>query len=101
MAVTSTHIRQRKHIRYRPDPLTYALIDEVSDSSDFAPKHIALVVDESLGGCGLIVVGNDQFLPLASHCRVKVGELSPLKAEVAWRCQLDDVTVRLGLAFLE
>lgn len=92
---------KRKHIRFKPDPLTYALIDCRSMEGNFVPDMIALIADEApMGGCGLIVTDGDH-LQIHTMCRIKLGELSPLRAEVVWRKPVDSSIVRLGFSFLE
>ena len=92
---------KRKHIRFKPDPLTYALIDSRGPRADFLPDTIALVADEApMGGCGLIMTDGDH-LQLHAVCRIKLGELAPLNAEVVWRKVVDPSIVRIGFSFLE
>ena len=92
---------KRKHIRFKPDPLTYALIDKRPTDGDFVPDTIALIADEApMGGCGLIVTDGDD-LQMHAVCRVKLGELAPLKAVVVWRNPVDHSIVRVGFSFLE
>ena len=92
---------KRKHIRFKPDPLAYALIDSREGASEFVPDHVALIADEApMGGCGLIA-GDIDHLQMHSICRVKLGELAPLRAEVVWRKAIDHSIVRIGFSFLE
>jgi hypothetical protein len=91
---------KRKAIRFLPDQGSLALVDLQEASDDFAPKLMGLVCDESSKGCGVILL-ETKDLQVGEKCKIQVGQLSPLRAEVRWRKQLDVGVVRLGLLYLE
>jgi hypothetical protein len=93
---------KRKRIRFRPDALDYAQIECNGDcSKPFAPESVGIIVDEEpMGGCCVIVLDNGK-LHLDDFCRVKVGRLDPLRAQIVWRKELEAGILRVGLEFLE
>jgi len=94
--------RKRKHIRFKPDPLDYALVQfEVGGEQNFTPDVVGLIIDEApMGGCGLILNATD-LLQIEQQCVVKLGRLSPLRAVVRWRYEIDGKLIRVGFEFLE
>lgn len=92
---------KRKHIRFKPDPMAYAEIDGDAGGHPFKPQTVGLIVNESpMGGCSIITLDYIN-LNVGDHCRVKVGELAPLLAEVVWKRLMDDHVIRFGFKFLE
>ena len=93
----------RKTLRFDPEQGTIALIDPQAkaDKGRFEPVVPALIVDEALEGCGLVVVKRQHSLQEADRCLVKVAELDPLLAEVRWIEDLDDDVQKIGLMYLE
>ena len=61
---------------------------------------MALVIDEALDGCGLVVV-NNKILAEGDICLVKVGMLDPLIGEVRWLRELDEEVHKIGIMYLE
>lgn len=97
----SEHAPKRKHIRFKPDPLDVAFVAFNQNVSEFQPDMAALIIEEApLGGCGLVIRFTEK-LQVGDKCAVKVGRLSPLKAEVSWRKPLDNQVLRMGFKFLE
>jgi hypothetical protein len=93
---------KRKHTRYTPsEKECIALIDTSTDSdSGFDHSISALIFSEASGGCGL-VVRNTESLHVGSHCKIKIAQLAPIKAEVVWRKPIDDDLIKIGFKFLE
>ncbi len=92
---------KRRHLRFKPDPLDVAYIMFSSDNKEFQPDVAGLIIEEApLGGCGLAIRTTEK-LQVGDQCSVKVGRLSPLKAEVSWRKNLDSQVIRVGFKFLE
>lgn len=91
---------RRKYIRAAPDADEYVQID-LKTEGDFSFEVAALVVEESpLGGCSVVCLDSVP-LDVGSFCRMKVGNMSPLKSEIVWRRILDEKVIRLGVKFLE
>lgn len=98
----SNPVNRRRSIRFTPDLGTFAQIDVEENRADgsFQPSIMALVPEESSKGVGLVILSTSE-LPVGKICRVQVGKLSPLKAEVRWRQDLDAGVLRIGLLYLE
>jgi hypothetical protein len=92
---------KRRHLRFRPDPMEYALVAVQNLGAPFTPELVALVSEEApMGGCGLVLLETPQ-LKVGDVCRVKVGRIDPLRAQVMWRKAVEPGIIRLGLKFLE
>lgn len=95
---------QRRFIRFPPDPLTVALVDPGPMDQDFTPCIVGLIFQEAYGGCGLILhqdEGGPVSLTKDEVCRIKVGKLQVLKAEVVWMKRIDKDVLKVGFKFLE
>lgn len=96
-------INRRKHVRFEPDPLTYALIDittKQEDKDTFHPTHMGLIVQESHGGCAL-VISTKTGLKKGDHCLLKVGDLPVFYSEVRWIVKLDKDFIKAGFQYQE
>lgn len=93
---------RRRSIRFSPDAGTYAKIDLEASRPDgsFRPSVVALVPEESAKGVGLVVLATSE-LQVGKYCRIQVGKLPILRAEVRWRQDVDSGISRLGLLYLE
>ena len=99
--MTSEPRASRKHLRFKPDPLEYAQVSLDSSADAFEPDFVALIVDESpLSGCSLIAHQRED-LAVGDNCRVKIGRLAPVQAEVSWTRPAEPGLIRIGFAFLE
>ncbi len=99
MPVSGTAKRQR--IRFRADLLETAQLDFGPLDGPFSPSQSAVIVEESpMAGCGLLLLRSDHCYP-GVVCRVKVGRMAPLRAEVRWQEELGEEAVRVGMMFLE
>ncbi|MBI2571182.1 MAG: hypothetical protein HYV63_29605 [Candidatus Schekmanbacteria bacterium] len=98
---------RRRYIRFDPDPLDVAYVELAPKGDDFTPQFAALVFQEAYGGCGLVVHRKvaeedlESFLAPGTRCRLAVGNLDPIFAEVAWRETLDKTLYRIGFRYLE
>lgn len=93
---------KRRKIRFAPDAGVIAHIDPTvrEDNDEFVSKIQALVIDEALDGCGLVVVNNKTLFE-GDTCLVKVGDLDPLIGEVRWVKILDEEVQKIGIMYLE
>jgi hypothetical protein len=92
---------KRRHLRFRPDPMEYAQIAIQNLGTPFTPEMLALISEEApMGGCGLVLL-ETPLLKVGDICRVKVGRIDPLRAEVVWRKAVEPGIIRLGMKFLE
>lgn len=93
---------KRRLIRFPGDPLEIALLDFGAEDRPFTPQEVALIIEEApMGGCSLAVSRGSEYLSEGRRCRVKVGRMSPLRAQIRWIRVLDDRVTRFGLEFLE
>jgi hypothetical protein len=92
---------QRRHLRFRPDPMEFAQIAVHDLGGPFTPEMVALISEEApMGGCGLVLM-ETPLLKAGDVCRAKVGRIDPLRAEVVWRKAVEPGIIRIGLKFLE
>ena len=93
----------RKTLRFSPEEGMIAMIDPAAstDKSHFQAVLPALIVDEALEGCGLVVLKRQHSMNEGDQCLVKVAELDPLLAEVRWIRELDEDVEKIGLMYLE
>jgi hypothetical protein len=100
-AAAKPFAEMRRHLRFRPDPMDYAQIATRNLGAPFTPELVALVSEEApMGGCGLVLL-ETPLLKVGDICRVKVGRIDPLRAQVMWRQAVESGIIRLGLKFLE
>ena len=92
---------RRKNIRFKPDPLMYALIDTKTeqDQDSFNPQIVGLIVNESYGGCELAIL-REYPVKKGDKVKVKSGESGVIKAKISWQKKLDDKIGRIGLRYL-
>jgi len=90
---------RRQFPRRRPDSKSLAHLDLRGDDEAFRADLIALVINESAGGCSLVTLITDEDLKLGDSIRIKPGQLHPMKAKVIWRTEIDEEVMRLGLKY--
>ena len=95
---------QRKHTRFKPDEGTMAWLEWADNTGQFSSRAggraPALVVSESHGGCGLVVYALGK-VEIGTMCKVQVGSLPLIKAELRWVKEVDHEIRRIGLKYLE
>jgi len=90
---------KRRYLRYLPDEGAFALLDlEMGES--FNPQVVALVSEEGYGGCGLVILQRKIPFSLGQKCRISVGNLPVVEAEIRWLNELDKDVLRMGLCYL-
>ena len=93
---------KRKNIRFKPEAAQVAFLQfNTKASSTFKPEVSALILEESAGGCGLVVIGSEDDYYTTQLCRVKVGKLAPLRAEIRWLQTQGRDVISMGLKYLE
>jgi hypothetical protein len=98
--MTSTpKTNKRKHVRYRPEIDTVAFVDP-SLEGEFKRGPAALVVEEAYGGCCLLMLDPGP-LQLLGYCRLQVGKLSPMKAQVRWMKTIEGKITKVGFQYQE
>ncbi|MBL7670490.1 MAG: hypothetical protein JNM39_08385 [Bdellovibrionaceae bacterium] len=89
----------RKSTRFQPDPMTIAQLD-FATGKEFRPTLIGLVINESYTGCAIVLV-TDEAPKKDLKLKIKVGALSPLKAQIAWIKNLEENIYKVGIRLLE
>lgn len=93
--------QKRKYLRYPSSPLDVGHVHLNLQQEEFAPDYVGLIIEQSaIGGCCLAILNPDQ-LKEKQKCRVKLGELPPILAEVRWLRPLDTGINLIGFQFLE
>lgn len=96
--------KSRKFIRYLPDPLDYGLISFHVHSDykkNFEPDIVALIIEESSrSGCSLIF-HKRRKIGIGAEVVLQLGRMAPIRAEVVWINELEEVLYRAGFKFLE
>ncbi len=88
-------------IRFAPDTGQAALVSLDAQASSFEPNILALIANESYGGCSLIMDHGDG-LRLGDECMCKVGRLAPTLAQIIWlRDDAETDTTVVGLRYLD
>ena len=92
----------RRSRRFPPGEGSIAWIDPRvhDDERNFKPTIPALVTDESLRGCGIVVLSGDDMCQGAEGM-IRVGDLPPLRFQVSWVKNFGATAQMVGLMFLE
>ena len=91
--------QKRKNIRFKAEPAQYAQID-IEVGKNFKCHIAALIFNESYRGCSLIAMKNEK-LKVGTKCRIKLGTLDPIEAELKWTEEIDTEVIRMGFYFAE
>ena len=88
--------------RFPPGEGTIAWIDPRvhDDERNFKPTIAALVTDESLRGCGIVVLSRDDMCQ-GAECMIRVGDLPPLWSQIRWVKNFRATAQMVGMMFLE
>jgi len=103
---TPNAANKRKHVRFKPGPLDVAYMQFQDTNSKylsatFKADCVAFIEDLApLGGVGLIC-HNQPELQKGAVCRVQIGPLAPLLAEIVYLRVLNGTVMRVGCHFLE
>lgn len=90
----------RRSVRFTPDPLTIAVLALNTDKV-FRPALVGLVLNESFGGCSILINQDDTRIAKDQNVTVKVGQLSLMKAKVIWVKNLEESIYKIGLKFID
>ena len=96
------HQESRKYPRLDIDLGT--IIEFSLHKEDFQPSNRGLIVDSSLGGCGIVTVNKDFKLFQENKIfYVKIPEVSniAIKTKIVWFKTIDNKVFRLGLEYLD
>lgn len=64
------------------------------------PPLVGLVLTEAYGGCSVATQTNNS-IQIDTRLRIRVGDLHPMYARVAWKKDLDPQLMSLGIEYLE
>jgi hypothetical protein len=106
---------RRRHIRFKPGSVNLedleartreaiAHIGLDPDQAQFAPEVTGFVIEQSHSGCSLVLVRAKEIydeLNKGKLCVIQVGPLSPMKAVVRWRKDLDESVFKVGFQYLD
>jgi hypothetical protein len=90
--------KMRKSVRFKPDPLDVAFVGDVDDDGKFHPIISAYIMDESGGGCSVIVDGEDKY-QVGSTILIKVGRMSPIESKVIYARSIIKDRLHIGLQY--
>lgn len=74
-------------------------IEFLMDSDEITESFKGMILDDSFGGCGLIIIGQEKFLN-GQLCKLKIENLEPVLCQIVWSKKLDKNITRLGLRYL-
>ncbi|MFN3362160.1 MAG: hypothetical protein ACK421_12170 [Pseudanabaenaceae cyanobacterium] len=102
MVMTIPHNEARRYLRFPPDPRDVAFLDFSQKKDKFTEELAAIVVDVApKGGCSLVFrLPKEMQIAEGQRCRIKVGDMLPLMAELVWKKEIDKDIYRCGFMFL-
>ena len=83
----SQYSKQRRNLRYHSPANTMAKISLTTDPLKFSEDLLAVIVQESHQGCGVVYA--NYKLDKEQKIHIKSGQLSVLSARIAWIKELD------------
>jgi hypothetical protein len=101
--MTIQHNEARRYLRFPPDPTEVAYIDTKVGEETFNREIVALILDIApKGGCSLVFsLRNGEGMKDRQRCRIQIGDMRPLTAELVWQREIDRNVYRCGFLFLE
>ncbi len=90
--------KPRARTRFQPESDTQATVTFKKSPNSPLDSYSALVVNESYTGCCLMILRPRQ-IEVGDFCRVKLGQLSEMPAQVVWIANLDADVVKIGILF--
>jgi hypothetical protein len=90
----------RVAIRFRPQVGATAELGHFDNHNNFITDKAALVINESFGGCCLVVIDDDKLANGASLL-LRFPPLDPMKINIIWKQPLAENLVRLGIQYAE
>ena len=89
----------RRNIRFEPSPNTLAWLCISSTLPyEFKEDIVGLVVEESLGGCGVIIHWDGKF-HIDDTILIKVGDLEPIRGDIRYISELKKHIYQLGIMY--
>ncbi|WP_013322089.1 PilZ domain-containing protein [Gloeothece verrucosa] len=90
----------RQYTRYTNNLGTVVEIDYQPKKQVFINSIKGLIINDSLGGCGLIVATNKEF-QANQICWLRTYGLRPIKVRIAWVQEIENNIFRLGIEYLD
>jgi hypothetical protein len=88
---------QRKNQRYTTSQGTP--IELVINDQDICNALKGMITDDSFGGCGLVIFGN-QRLCSGQLCFIRIKGLEPIPCKIVWIKSLEKNLFRVGLQYV-
>ncbi|MDJ0508004.1 MAG: PilZ domain-containing protein [Crocosphaera sp.] len=88
---------QRKHQRYYNSQ--GSSVELLTDAEEITQSFKGMILDDSFGGCGLIVITEEKLLN-GQLCQLKLKNLDPILCQIVWLKRLDKNILRLGVRYL-
>ncbi len=105
LEINSTEQDRKKSRRYPRLDIDLGIVIEFSlHNEDFQPSYKGLIVDSSLGGCGIVTVNKDfKLFQENKICYVKIPEETHIiiKNKIIWFKTIDNNVFRLGLEYID
>lgn len=98
--MVDTAVSAKRELRYSPDVMDTATIDMNTESEEFDPKVVAIILNESVHGCALVMRATEAP-ELHSTCLIKVGRNAPYLAETVWVVKIEAEVIKAGFRFQE
>lgn len=98
--MSQTIPNSRKHLRFDLDFGSVAEIDLGIDKSEFICHLHGLIINDSFGGCELLVVTNQTLKP-HNIFGIKFAGLGPFQARIVWVEKLEEHIFKLGVEYLD
>ncbi|ACK73027.1 hypothetical protein PCC7424_4666 [Gloeothece citriformis PCC 7424] len=89
----------RQYSRFTNNLGTLVEINLHLDPTVFSNWIKGLIINDSLGGCGLILTTKEVVHP-NQICSIRIKGLNPIKIRIVWVKELDTNIYRLGLEYL-
>jgi hypothetical protein len=90
----------RKHQRFAHDVGTLVEVDLDLNNENFSPTLWGLVINDSFGGCAMIIVTNE-ILGTNQNCAVKFPTLKPFPGKIVWVKALDANVLKIGIEYID
>ena len=100
MSADSEALNKRKNVRFKADPANCAQIDFNTESKTFKCDVTALIFNESYRGCCLVAMKHEK-LKNGTKCRIQLGPLDAINAELKWTEEIDPEIIRMGFYFYD
>lgn len=88
----------RKHVRFPSEMNTVMYIGFQDKLENFERELVGLMLDESQGGCGFLIVREESF-EIGSVVIVQFAKFPAVKGTVRWQKELDEGIFKIGIEY--